>query len=153
MPPTDRLQAARQTYAEIAEASRSLGEKAAALEKAVTTTAESVAAMRREVAQLHTDLDRGRDRVARHGAPGLGGRRRTQEGDTAAVDVDVRDRHRRRVRGYVPLALGPLGGGGSLGGASPVGGGSHARTAARASRNRGVEPEATGQLGATMTLP
>ena len=64
MPPTDRLQAARQTYAEIAEASRrSLGEKAAALEKAVTTTAESVAAMRREVAQLHTDLDRGRDRV------------------------------------------------------------------------------------------
>ena len=63
MPPTDRLQAARQTYAEIAEASRSLGEKAAALEKAVTTTAESVAVMRREVAQLHTDLDRGRDRV------------------------------------------------------------------------------------------
>ena len=90
-----------------------------------------VAAMRREVAQLHADLDRGRDRVRDTVHQVHGGRRRTQEGDTAAVDVDVRGRHRRRVRGYVPLALGPLGGGGSLGGASPVGGGSHARTAAR----------------------
>lgn len=63
MPPTDRLLEARKTYAEVAEASKSLGEQAAALEKAVRDTTERVAAMGREAAALEADLERQRDQV------------------------------------------------------------------------------------------
>ena len=42
MPPTDRLLEARKTYAEIAEASRSLSEQAAALERAVAALSTQV---------------------------------------------------------------------------------------------------------------
>ena len=63
MPPTDRLLEARKTYAEIAEASRSLSERTAALERTVAATTERVAVMGRVVAALEADLEQQRDRV------------------------------------------------------------------------------------------
>ena len=55
MPP-DRLLEARKTYAEIAEASRSLSESAAEVER-------SIASLRREVSRLHDEVDEERRRI------------------------------------------------------------------------------------------
>lgn len=63
MPPTDRLLEARKTYAEIAEASQSLGTQAASLRQHISDVTERVAALRIEVAGLVADLDRERVRV------------------------------------------------------------------------------------------
>lgn len=63
MPPTNRLLEARKTYAELAEATQSLRESAAALERTVAATTERVADMGRAVAALEADLEQQRDRV------------------------------------------------------------------------------------------
>ena len=55
MPP-DRLLEARKTYAEIAEASRSLSESSTSLESAI-------ASLRREVSRLHDEVDEERRRI------------------------------------------------------------------------------------------
>ena len=62
MPP-DRLLEARKTYAEVAEASRSLRESAAEVEGSIAALGRQVSGVRREVSRLHGEVDEERRRI------------------------------------------------------------------------------------------
>ena len=61
--PTDRLLEARKTYAEVAEASRSLRESAAEVEGSIAALGRQVSGVRREVSRLHGEVDEERRRI------------------------------------------------------------------------------------------
>ncbi|MDE2718292.1 MAG: hypothetical protein OXI33_14950 [Chloroflexota bacterium] len=62
MPP-DRILEARKTYAELAEACRSLREQSTALEKNIASLRTEVSGVRREMSRLHDEVDEERQRI------------------------------------------------------------------------------------------
>ena len=62
MPP-DRILEARKTYADLAEANRSLREQSAALEKNIASLRTEVSGVRREMSRLHDEVDEERRRI------------------------------------------------------------------------------------------
>ena len=62
MPP-DRILEARKTYAELAEANRSLREQSAALENTIASLRTEVLGVRREMSRLHDEVDEERRRI------------------------------------------------------------------------------------------
>ena len=62
MPP-DRILEARKTYAELAEACRSLREQSTALENTIASLRTEVSGVRREMSRLHDEVDEERQRI------------------------------------------------------------------------------------------
>ena len=62
MPP-DRILEARKTYAELAEANRSLREQSTALENTIASLRTEVSGVRREMSRLHDEVDEERQRI------------------------------------------------------------------------------------------
>ena len=61
--PTNRILEARKTYADLAEANRSLREQSAALEKTIASLRTEVSGVRREMSRLHDEVDEERRRI------------------------------------------------------------------------------------------